>query len=191
MSRLFFKRQVCECVRMSRPRTRASRATGVGCLLAMLGTGCSFIFAEGPPPNHREVRYFDCTSSYGPPAADTVVSVFGGLTAATLLVLSGLSDSGDRSDRVALVSLPLVMLPVSSAIYGYTQVGSCRKAQSELAMRLMHPQGIESLKRPPREPPPASPSPTATPPPAQFTPPSTANAPPSPAPPSGSPAPLP
>jgi len=46
-------------------------------MVVVLGDGCSFLFADGPPPNHREARYFDCESMDVLPAVDTTLAAAG------------------------------------------------------------------------------------------------------------------
>jgi hypothetical protein len=133
------------------------RAGAATCLLAMAVNGCSFLFSAGPPPNHRELRYFDCPSTSGPPAVDTAIAVTGGL--ASLLVIALASGPGifpseihppsaheltpavgqvSPAATMALVAIPVVLvgLPTASAIYGYRQAGSCRDAKNDLIVRL-------------------------------------------------------
>ena len=38
-------------------------------------TGCSFLFASGPPAQHRQLPIFECTTSRAAPVADTIFGV--------------------------------------------------------------------------------------------------------------------
>jgi hypothetical protein len=117
------------------------RARVVVCLLALGANGCSFVFAGGPPANHRELKYFDCPTSHAPPIIDTVVAVTGG---AVTFLAWGLgtalaSDSGGSANTILLAGIPLVLLPAASAIYGYSKGGDCRDAKAELVARIYAP----------------------------------------------------
>jgi hypothetical protein len=147
---------MCEAGRMERRSSRGLRAGAATCLLAMTANGCSFIFAAGPPPNHREMRYFDCPSSYAPPAIDTAIAVTGGLVSLVAIAFAAhpvtfsyihRPDAQDGAPAVAqlgasgeavLIAIPLVLvgLPAVSAIYGSKKVGSCRDAKAELVARI-------------------------------------------------------
>lgn len=119
---------------------RAGVAAAAG-LVAMAGSGCSFVFAHNPPPNHRELRYFDCPRSYTAPVVDTGVAV--GATAVVLLAAAIAVSTGPflgggdfNAGRFALVAVPVVGLPTSSAVYGYVKVANCREAKAELVTRI-------------------------------------------------------
>jgi hypothetical protein len=111
----------------------------------MGASGCSFLFADGPPPNHRELRYFDCNTSNIFPAADTLVGVLGlgyvigqALPSPDIETPSGPAPGppGPSVGSLVLKAIPFVVLPVTSAVYGYKKVGKCRDAKAELASRL-------------------------------------------------------
>ena len=114
------------------------RARAIVCLLALGVEGCSFIFAAGPPANHRELKYFDCPSSHAPPTIDTVVAVAGGVVTflAWGLGTALSSESGGNANSILLVGIPLVLLPTASAVYGYSKGGDCRDAKAELVARI-------------------------------------------------------
>ncbi len=123
---------------------------------ALVQAGCSVIFVEGPPKQHRQMPYFACSTSYAPPVVDTVV---GGLGAVSALGNAHVEDS------VRITSLILAATLGASAAYGYTQVCRCRSASDELAARMFVP-------------PPAPPAPPTVP----VAPPLVAPVPPTPAP---------
>lgn len=126
------------------------------CLLAMAANGCSFIFSAGPPPDHRQMRYFDCPSSHVPPVIDTVLAAAGGLVtlAAVALTENPINFSEirrpnahevapafaqiDGSEAAGLVAIAaaLVAVPTVSAIRGYAKVSECREAKAELVARI-------------------------------------------------------
>jgi hypothetical protein len=142
--------------RRERRSSRSPWAGAVVCLLAMAANGCSFMYAQSPPPNHTQMRYFDCPSSYAPPALDTAGAVAGGLFSLVLFAFAAYGGSSSFSaiqganareaapglanvgGAAVLVAVPVVLvgLPAASAVYGYTKVGECRDAKAELDARL-------------------------------------------------------
>lgn len=98
------------------------------CLLALGGGGCSFIFVEPPPKQPVPVQNLDCTTNYVAPIADTVLAAVGGLF--TMAITSLCIDTCPENQNLkrAVIALPLFVLPVGSAIYGYAKVGGCRNA---------------------------------------------------------------
>jgi hypothetical protein len=125
---------------------RGLRAGAVACLVAIAANGCSFLFADGPPPNHRQVRYFDCDSSYIYPAIDTVLAA-GGLGNLASVAFSRSApapapvggpapSSPGPSVSTVLLAIALAAVPVTSAVYGNTKARRCRDAKAELGYRL-------------------------------------------------------
>jgi hypothetical protein len=120
--------------------------------------GCSFIFSEGPPAQHRRLPYFDCSSSYAPPVLDTIWGALNGLAAVSVLGRSEEAWKRDQTtSRSSVIAVGLIWLAVSgsSAIYGYSKVGACREAKDELILRYARPPGPRAWPPPP----PADPSP--------------------------------
>ena len=169
--------------------------SAVALTTAVSFSGCSFIFSEGPPPNHQQLPYFDCSTSYAPPVLDTI---WGGLNGIGALTALGTSEaewqSNNTSDRSTVIAVGLIWLAVSgaSAVYGYQKVGACRNAKDQYMLRMMHrPQPAPQPNWPPppgyypppgyqqpppgyQQPPPAQPAPgmqPAQPPPPSTTPP--------------------
>lgn len=103
------------------------------CLLSCFATGCSWLFVDKAPPNHAQLRYFDCTSSKIAPVLDTVEAVGGSLAAGIIA-----SDSSYGSDKAAGVAVEIGLAAVfaASAIYGYTATSDCRDAKDALAARI-------------------------------------------------------
>jgi hypothetical protein len=139
-------------------------------LAAAPGFGCSFIFSEGPPPNHARLPYFDCSSSYAPPVLDTI---WGGLNLlGATLALAQSEEEWNReqtTDRnVAIVTgLLWTALSGSSAAYGYNKVGACKQAKEQLMLRQMRPGPgwtPQGWPPPPGSPPPGGPPPGYPPP---------------------------
>jgi len=176
-------------VNFKRPATCA-----VAVVTSLSISGCSFIFSEGPPPNHQRLPYFDCSTSYAPPVLDTI---WGGLNGLGAIAAMGSSDeewkADQGSDRSTVIGVGLVWLAVSgaSAIYGYSKVGQCREAKDQLMLRMMRPAAPQAWppQPQPQYPPPGYPAP----PPGYPAPPPGYPAPPpgQPAPPPGQPAPAP
>ena len=104
-------------------------------LLSLVTCGCSFLFVQGPPRDHRERPDLDCTLSEAAPRVDTVLMAAGGASTLFLFLLSGLSDTSDPRGKIALLSVPFFFLPAGSAVYGFSEVRSCRAAKAELLAR--------------------------------------------------------
>jgi hypothetical protein len=114
-------------------------------------SGCSFIFSEGPPPQHERMPYFDCSTSYAPPVLDTEWKM-----------------NGNTTERSTVIGVGLVWLAVSgaAAIYGYNKVGACRQAKDQLMLRMMRAPAPQAWP-----PPPNGPQPYPYPPPPSYPPP--------------------
>jgi hypothetical protein len=161
-------------------------------VLGPASTGCSFVFAEGPPDAHAQMPYFDCTSTYGLSVADGFFTVSGILGAATTFSKSKqeYADDNNGASRNAAGGINLVLAGVfgASAVYGAIQAARCGNAKAAWQSRILRP-----MLPPPRGAagPPAGPPTPAIPPPAppagppQPWPPTTPNtgAPPAPSPP--------
>ena len=64
--------------------------------IAVLSSGgCSWIFSEGPPPNHAQMPYFECSTNIAPPVLDTI---WGALNLAGALLAAG-ADEDEIEDR--------------------------------------------------------------------------------------------
>jgi hypothetical protein len=160
---------------------KRSWMSGVAVLTSVSLTGCSFIFSEGPPPNHERLPYFDCSTSYAPPVLDTIWAAANGLGAASAAGTSEAKWNAENStSRDAVIAVGLIWLGVSgaSAIYGYNKVASCRQAKDQMMLRMMQRQQQPPQTWPPPPgypaPPPGYPAPPPqypTPPPNYPTPP--------------------
>lgn len=98
----------------------------------------------GPPANHADIPYFECTSSRLVPVLDTL---FTGLQAVNLGVLLATSDEkweeafeGDapigRAPAIGMYSV-LVALGAASMYYGFTRTSRCAEAKAEMMRRMM------------------------------------------------------
>ena len=126
--------------------TCSTTAALLGMALANLASGCSFIFTDGPPSYHRQLPYFDCSSSYAPPVLDTIWAVASGLGAvAAVADDNSNSEFGSPSDseRSFAIAANLAWLTLfgTSSYYGYTRVQECKDAKTELIVRISRPPG--------------------------------------------------
>lgn len=100
--------------------------------IACGGAGCSLAFVNGPPPNHRQLPFFDCTSSNVLPTVDLVLA---GVAAADA-VGGTAGASGLTSSRTELAGFAIEAAAfAASAVYGYGKTSACKKAQVELFAR--------------------------------------------------------
>jgi hypothetical protein len=133
----------------------------------VFASGCSFIFSEGAPDDHRARATFQCGESPAPPILDTV--------GAGYLTFRAIGLERDKESTVAAaarngqdpvqvrhdvnvsigVSAAFAALDVASAIYGFYAVHDCRRAQetrlAEVAQArwLPPPYGVPPYGEPP------------------------------------------
>jgi hypothetical protein len=138
-------------------------------LLLALSSGCSFAFSNGPPAEHAQMPYFDCTSTYGLPVADGVLGIGGVLSAVQTFKLSedeyARRNSGGKRNVAGGLNLGIAGVYAASAIYGIVQAERCERAKTALKARILGPM----LTRPTAQslpPPPPLPAPAAAPAPA-------------------------
>ena len=110
----------------------------VACAAPLL-SGCSFLFVDGPPPHHRSLAYFDCTSSRLAPVTDLVLGGLEGIGVAA--EVAGQQRSSDSS---VIAPAAVAAAFVASGIVGFMRVSSCNEAKSLLIGR--------TLESPPRAP---------------------------------------
>ena len=132
------------------------------CALVVSAGGCSYVFVDGPPKNHAQLPYFECSSSKAWPVLDVVLAASLGVGASAAFVDRG-SSSGDSSE--AVIAAAEAALFAISALTGYQRVGECREAKDQLIARLgSAPRyAASSFQAPP-------PDPWVTPPPGLFAP---------------------
>jgi hypothetical protein len=105
-------------------------------ILASATGGCSFAFVNGPPPNHRQLSFFGCTSGNTIPTLDLAV---GALTAVDAVVAgtgggdTSTSTGSHKGDAIAFAAMAAVL--GASAAYGYKKTSECRDAEAELVRR--------------------------------------------------------
>ncbi len=110
-------------------------------------TGCSFLFASGPPAQHRQLPIFECTTSRAAPIADTV---FGVLQVIGIAITASQSEAEyneaneitkggrdpiiKRSTSIGL-NVAFGLMWGLSAYTGYSRTSACRAAKNELLIR--------------------------------------------------------
>ncbi len=116
-------------------------------------TGCSFAFVHGPPANHRQLPFFDCTSSNILPALDGLLglAIAGETVDSATTANSTLSSSPKTAIAIAAAE---AVLFATSAAYGFKKTSDCRDAQNALLLR-MPPPRVDPYTAPP--PPPVDP----------------------------------
>lgn len=132
------------------------------CALVVSTGGCSYVFVDGPPKNHAQLPYFECSSSKAWPVLDVVLAASLGVGASAAFADRG-SSSSDTSE--AVIAAAEAALFAVSALTGYQRVGECREAKDQLIARLgSSPRyAASSFQAPP-------PDPWVTPPPGLFAP---------------------
>lgn len=112
---------------------RAVQACALAACALAGGPGCSFLFVDGPPPNHAtSVDPIDCTQSRAAPIIDTIFAGLYGLSAVSTATEHG-SASGTGS-RAALM-LGVAAVELASAAHGYANTADCREAKQRWAER--------------------------------------------------------
>jgi len=153
-------------------------------ILVIALAGCSFAFVSGPPDNHAQLSYFDCTSSRLAPILDTVLT---GLMLANVITLAAESDAdlarsqgctlGESNCPVIsrhagmLIDGAIGLAGAAGMVYGFTKTGACRRAKNEQALRQPPQQPyMPGSWPPPQGAPPPQGQPGTWPPPAQGAP---------------------
>jgi hypothetical protein len=109
--------------------------------------GCSFAFVHGPPANHRNMAFFDCSSSNALPVID------GLLTAAALGETLDATSINTTSKAELAIYAGEAALFAASAIYGFKKTSDCRDAQAAMLARTpLRPVGPTLAPPPPIDP---------------------------------------
>jgi hypothetical protein len=127
--------------RAARPHvsTRADVHTSRRALLVIAGasllassSGCSLIFVDGPPAQHRQLAYFECTSSNFAPVVDMVIGGAEGVA-----VLGSAANSSASFHNTSDLIAPAIAAAafVASGIIGFRRVADCKEATNALALR--------------------------------------------------------
>lgn len=111
-------------------------------VVVMWLSGCSFMFASGPPARHQEQSTFDCTESRAAPVVDTALAA---LQSANLVIAMTSSNQqwADRFDgkppleraTAVPVYIAAALVATASAAYGYSKTRACREAKDEAMIR--------------------------------------------------------
>jgi hypothetical protein len=159
--------------------TPTSNATAASAVLVLLAApGCSLLFSQGAPENHRALESFSCGESYAPPIVDTVAAGLLGFealaTASTKSATIAKTAADDQpAERHTLnvqigVQAAFATVATAAAIYGYHAVGDCREARDtrlalvRRASVLPPPYGVPPAgEPPPLWPPPPMPVPAS------------------------------
>jgi hypothetical protein len=128
---------------MLRTKGRPGALALVLCAVAAAATnGCSFLFVDGPPPNAKKLRAFNCTSSNSWPTTDVILgglTLLDGLGAVTSASQTTSGTSNNANYVAAGVALGGAALFAASAATGYKNASACRDATGELMTRLYQP----------------------------------------------------
>ncbi|HEY4394180.1 MAG TPA: hypothetical protein VGP64_08960 [Polyangia bacterium] len=105
-------------------------------ILASAAGGCSFALVNGPPPEHRQLSFFGCTSSNTIPTLDLAVGALSVVDAVVAGSGGGPSNSTTGSNKGdAITFAATAALLGASAAYGYKKTAECRTAEAELVRR--------------------------------------------------------
>lgn len=110
-------------------------------------TGCSFLFTSGPPAQHRQLPYFECSTSRAAPIADTIfgvaqvvgIAITASQSEAEFNKANEVTEGGrdpiiKRNTSIGLSVLFGAMWGLS-AYTGYARTSACRAAKNELLIR--------------------------------------------------------
>jgi hypothetical protein len=102
-------------------------------------SGCSFAFVSGPPQNHQQLPYFNCTEGRLWPILDGVFTAIQALRLAADLSYTEqeYEDLGGPWGRNADIGIAIGLgaLGAAGMYYGFTKSGECRAARQQLLMR--------------------------------------------------------
>ena len=107
-------------------------------VVAQLCSACSFVFVSGPPPNHAQLPYVECTESRVVPILD---GVWAALQTANLLIAAG-SDGDEFEDKYGIARGPAMglyggfaALGIAGLAYGWARTSSCHEAKKQWMLR--------------------------------------------------------
>jgi len=109
------------------PRTSKFRTwlTALSLITVFAGSGCSYLFVDGPKPS-RYQESSDCTTSNGWPVFDLL---YGTLNTVANIALA--NKGGPNQGAYVGGAVGSAILWYSSSIYGFTKTKECRDAQEE------------------------------------------------------------
>lgn len=110
-------------------------------LFLAAGSGaCSYMFVDGPPAKHRQLPYFQCTTSRAWPVVDTVLGGAYAIETVAFLGAGSSSMNTGATKPLAITAGALALLFGVSAVSGYGKASECREATEELQLRLIRMQ---------------------------------------------------
>jgi hypothetical protein len=140
-------------------------------------SGCSFFFVDGPPPNAKNLRTFNCTTSNAVPGTDLgiagLVALYGYGAAIGAAIDASSPETGSSSQSsaketatiLAAATTGVAAVFLASAYVGHERATECREATGELMMRLFpNPGPVPAPGYAPGYPPPGYPPPGYPPP---------------------------
>lgn len=95
--------------------------------------GCSYLFVDGPPQQHKQLPYFTCSRSKAWPVVDSVIGGVYGIAAVSAFAAG---ESNQAAIGSGVVAGGVAALFVASAISGFRDASECREATEELQVRL-------------------------------------------------------
>lgn len=101
-------------------------------LLAIGTSGCGFIFVNGPPENHQQMEYFNCTESEVGPTLD---GIWAGLNAAGATTAAINPDEYRNHETIIASGVTWTLVSGAASIVGQNKVNDCRDAKRALAER--------------------------------------------------------
>jgi hypothetical protein len=135
---------------MRRTKGRAGALLMALCVaaLATTGSGCSFLFVDGPPANAKRMQTFSCTTGNAWPTTDVVIGAITLLDGLGALAGGSATSTTSGGSTTANYAFPAAAVAGAalfavSAASGYGKTSACRDATGELMMRLYpnHPGG--------------------------------------------------
>lgn len=107
-------------------------------ILSVAGSGCSFLFVNGPPPDHKTSTFFDCTSSNTIPFVDVAFaagSVLEAVEGGTGVQSQGYDTTTTSRTGEAVTFGVTAAVLAASAAYGFNKTSQCREALADLVRR--------------------------------------------------------
>lgn len=120
-------------------------------LLSVTAGGCSFLFVNGPPPDHKTSNFFGCTSSNTIPfvdiafAAGSVLEAVEGGAGAQSQNYN--TTTASRTGEAVTFGVTAAVLAASAA-YGFSKTSQCREALADLVRRAPPPTLVPALAPP-------------------------------------------
>lgn len=111
-------------------------------ILSVACGGCSFLFVNGPPPDHKTSSFFGCTSSNTIPIVDLAFAAGSVLEAVEGGTATQTQDygttTGSRTGEAITFGVTAAVLAASAA-YGFNKTSQCRDALADLVRRTPPP----------------------------------------------------